>query len=918
MRITTAASSLVFLLTLFFPPLSSAQLHGGGLSVENFSVYSSLPDPSGNRHVAISFAVVNHETLPIAIPRAALVVVGTTSRRIALPNLALGGTAFVSDVFATTALSIAITISIVDNSVVDPGSALARRVAPSRAPAALHAPANAGISVANGTATPAISYTAHLDRPETNRWQSLGPSKILNSGGAPIGVGRVTTLAVDPRSENTVYVGARGSGLWKTTDGGVNWFPIADAFPSAQIDAIAIDPSTPDRILAASPAGIFQSLDAGSVWTRLTAQITAQNRLPWGADGGALIIGTGPVPPLFLSTTTGLVLSINGGFSWSPILGASTIGSLQFDTAGTGLVYASVDGSTSPGTPTGVYMGLNGGLTAASWVQLHGCPGAQLPVIPSQSRVWIAQSGDTKWMSFLASSAQGSGRQLWRTTGVTCPASGYTEDAWKQVPISADCDNLTKDNSSFLYIDPFDTDVVFKSGRRLCRTGNGSSPQWISSVHDDQHAIAFSRSKQTVVYLGNDGGIYRSNDVGQTWNFVGEGLAVSEEMTQDTGSGTPFLVMGTQDNGSASWDGFSPVWNSLDNASPTGDKTLVRLDRSNANLTYQVGQGMPNDVQSYTSLSFQELGDSGKLPGFTCYVEFPIELDCGMAVTGASPSMLIAGDGLWLGSPWTQLLPSIGNVFNRVVSKPSDIFLVGTTDGRIFGGAAPTSLALLFQTPTSAAIAAIAYSSNSTYFIATQTQSGAGRLYRLTCQTSAGAALACTAVDQSPGIPAGEIMSLLVAPNTLDTLLIAMRNAGVYRGVPNGSANTLTWTSLNNGLPAAVTGTNLNAISSSVVFLSTYGRGTFALYPPAPVNPSVTGHVKRFTQERVNPNKPAGALNPLVSTAVMDTSPVDFFSAINLSGSAATILRGAVGTTRRVTITYKPTSGNSGTIVSVH
>ena len=326
-------------------------------------------------------------------------------------------------------------------------------------------------------------------------------------------------------------MGARGSGLWKTTDGGANWFPIADAFPSAQIDAIAIDPSTPDRIVAASPAGIFQS-SMRTVWTRLTPQITAQGRKPWGVDGGALLIGTGPLPPLFLSTTTGLVLSINGGVDWSVILGASTIGSLQFDTAGTGLVYASVDGSTSTTTPTGVYMGLNGGLTAASWVQLHGCAGAQLPVIPSQSRVWIAQSGDTKWVSFLTSAAEGSMRQLWRTTGVTCPAVGYTEDAWKQIPISGDCDNLVKDNSSFLYIDPFDTDVVFKSGRRLCRTGNGSSPQWISSVHDDQHTIAFSRSKQTVVYLGNDGGIYRSNDVGKTWNFVGEGCCLRRNVSR--------------------------------------------------------------------------------------------------------------------------------------------------------------------------------------------------------------------------------------------------------------------------------------------------------------------------------------------------------------------------------------------------
>src|ERR1700722_18041195 len=200
-----------------FPIFSHAQV-GQGFTVEDFSVYSLLPDPSGSRHVAISFRVVNHSTLPVAISKQAIVTVNQAAQRIPFPDLPPGGTAFISDVFATKDLSINISISIENNSI-------------------QASTARSHIAVA-----PALSYTAHLDRAEPGRWQAIGPSKIVHSDGTPIGVGRVTTLAIDPRSADTVYVGARGSGIWKTTDAGANWFPISDSLPSVHIDALAIDP----------------------------------------------------------------------------------------------------------------------------------------------------------------------------------------------------------------------------------------------------------------------------------------------------------------------------------------------------------------------------------------------------------------------------------------------------------------------------------------------------------------------------------------------------------------------------------------------------------------------------------------------------------------------------------------------------
>lgn len=51
------------------------------------------------------------------------------------------------------------------------------------------------------------------------KWRNIGP----NRGGRSIGV------AGSPGRPLEYYFGATGGGLWKTTDGGITWKPVADA-----------------------------------------------------------------------------------------------------------------------------------------------------------------------------------------------------------------------------------------------------------------------------------------------------------------------------------------------------------------------------------------------------------------------------------------------------------------------------------------------------------------------------------------------------------------------------------------------------------------------------------------------------------------------------------------------------------------
>ena len=80
-------------------------------------------------------------------------------------------------------------------------------------------------------------------------------------------------VRVDPSDENIAYAVFSGFGiahLYKTTDGGQNWFVSDNGLPDVPTNTILIDPKSPMDVYVGNDLGVYYSEDAGDSWVALT------------------------------------------------------------------------------------------------------------------------------------------------------------------------------------------------------------------------------------------------------------------------------------------------------------------------------------------------------------------------------------------------------------------------------------------------------------------------------------------------------------------------------------------------------------------------------------------------------------------------------------------------------------------------
>ena len=129
------------------------------------------------------------------------------------------------------------------------------------------------------------------------------------------------------------------------------------------------------------------------------------------------------------------------------------------------------------------------------------------------------------------------------------------------------------------------------TGETKCKRldmGEHRSRQTGDSIHPDQHAIAFDPSNPDTVYVGCDGGLYRSPNRGTNWQALCLGLGITEVEYLAQRFGTPhWLIGGTQDNGSMRHTG-SLVWDHI----ADGDGGDCGVNRADPTRVYDSYYGM--------------------------------------------------------------------------------------------------------------------------------------------------------------------------------------------------------------------------------------------------------------------------------------------------------------------------------------
>jgi photosystem II stability/assembly factor-like uncharacterized protein len=121
------------------------------------------------------------------------------------------------------------------------------------------------------------------------------------------GLVHVESLAIDPRTSNTIY-----AGTWylpyKSTDGGQSWRSIKNGIiDDSDIFAIDIDPRDANHVIASACSGIYETKNGGDRWEKVQG-IPSQSRRT------RAIVQHPSIPGLvFAGTTEGFWLSNRGG-----------------------------------------------------------------------------------------------------------------------------------------------------------------------------------------------------------------------------------------------------------------------------------------------------------------------------------------------------------------------------------------------------------------------------------------------------------------------------------------------------------------------------------------------------------------------------------------------------------------------------
>ena len=391
---------------------------------------------------------------------------------------------------------------------------------------------------------------------ETEAWVSLGPAPTVpryESWGRTSG--RIRSVAISPASSSIVLIGSSSGGIWRSVDGGGTFAPVSDDEADLTPASIVFAPSDPTIVYAAMGGeflgtGVLKSIDAGATWFRV-------DQAGLAPMGQAVRIAVHPTNPELLLlaqirrleqsgeiATSGVYQSFDGGRTWQMRL-AGFPTDLLFDPTDASIVYAALPNTYLDGKSAAVYRSLDSG---ASWEAVLVSPFE--PRYTSTFRLTASAAKPGRIYAYSSGPTTGYYLHLSDDFGSTWfeqPASGLRNGRHLIFEASpGDAETLYYGT----FVDLFRSTDGGKNWVNLTRNRNeqGYYQPTLSKTHPDQFSIAFMDGGEFL--LGNDGGLYRSENGGESFQHLNATLSLTQIYGLSAHPRHPgLLAIGTQDNG---------------------------------------------------------------------------------------------------------------------------------------------------------------------------------------------------------------------------------------------------------------------------------------------------------------------------------------------------------------------------------
>ncbi|WP_282086873.1 discoidin domain-containing protein [Aquimarina algiphila] len=397
----------------------------------------------------------------------------------------------------------------------------------------------------------------------SSNWAELGPFNWTRTRSWSPGLGRITAIAVEPTNQKIIYAGSPGGGIWKSINAGQSWKPLGDRMTNMSIWAIAIDPNNSSIVYLGNSAGqIMKSTNGGDSWSEVYRVSGTPRRILIHPNSTLIFVGT----------TEALYRSVNSGNSFSSVLN-SRAEDIEFKPGNTNVVYA---------CGNSFYRSTNGGRSFSRITSgISRTERMKMAVTPANPDiVYLVQKRQSSFGYLYRSIDGGSSFSTRANYNSVSTNQVYFTQASRDMAIA-----VSDTNANEVHLGGMNYSRSLDGGLSFTTLAAWNEPNDRSYVHADIEVLQYIKGN---IYIGTDGGIFRSRDRGaNTTDLTQGGLAV-RQYYRIGGAATDanMIVGGAQDNGTNIMRGANRQFKEWLGA----DGMECFIDHKNRNIVYGTTQ----------------------------------------------------------------------------------------------------------------------------------------------------------------------------------------------------------------------------------------------------------------------------------------------------------------------------------------